>query len=173
MDQGPTAQTSQRPPEPTPALLGGTIIVTSTRFGDLQIEADKIITMVSPFLGFPESRRFSLLPHNENSPLMWLQSLDDPDLAFVVTSPAAIIPDYNPQLFDMVQDELELTDAQDLDLLVLLTIPHDHPEKMTANLLGPLAINVTKRLAKQVPLNPAEYDSRWPIANKNKEATEK
>ena len=163
MNQEVTAQTIQSPPDPNPALLTGITTVTSTRFGDLQVETEKIITMTTPFLGFPESRQFSLLPHKEDSPLMWLQSVEEPDLAFVVVSPTAIVPDYKPQLLDLIRDELEISDEKELDMLVLLTIPHDHPEKMTANLLGPLAINVTKRLAKQVPLNPLEYDSRWPV----------
>ena len=160
-----TAAAQDQSPVTAPPQPGGegTVTASSTRFGDIQVEKKSIITMVTPLLGFPDAHRFFLLPHRQDSPLMWFQALDDPDLAFVVVPPAAIVPEYQPPLWDLVQEDLQLSDRSDLELLLILTIPHGHPERMTANLLGPLAVNVNKRLAKQVPLNPLEYDSRWPV----------
>ena len=50
-----------------------------------------------------------------------------------------------------------------LEILLILTIPKENPEGMTANLLGPVAINSHMRLAKQVLQDPTRYDACWPV----------
>lgn len=139
------------------------LTVSSSRFGEIQADPDKIITMTSPFLGFPESKRFMLIPHGENTPFMWLQSLDDPQLAFVVIPAVILVPDYNPALPAQARQELKAGEEDELNILLLLTIPHNNPQKMTANLLGPLMINPEQRLAKQIILDPNKWDPRWPV----------
>ena len=94
---------------------------------------------------------------------MWLQSLDNPDLAFVVIQPAVLIPQYKPEMSAHLKKELQLANGNEPDLLLILTIPKNNPQAMTANLLGPVAINPEKRLAKQVLLDPVKYDACWPV----------
>lgn len=137
--------------------------IDTTRFGRITIDRDKIIRMVSPFLGFPDDQRFILLPHGENSPFWWLQSMDSPELAFVVIQPALIKPDYRPAIAAHYLDELQVNDAGDLELLLILTIPQGRPEEMTANLLGPVALNAAARLGRQILLDPNEFSPCWPV----------
>ena len=72
--------------------------VNTTRFGTLTLEEEKIIDMPSGMLGFPDKRRFVILNHREDSPFFWYQSVDDPDLAFVITSPFLFHPEYDVDL---------------------------------------------------------------------------
>lgn len=137
--------------------------VATTRFGTLTIRPENIITMASPFLGFPDSLHFILKPHGAESPFMWLQSLDDPHLAFVVTAAATLIPQYQPGIPALVRQELGAAENDPLDILLILTIPHGNPLKMTANLLGPVVVNTQRRLAKQVVQDPKVFDHRWPV----------
>lgn len=139
------------------------LTVSSSRFGEIQADPDKIITMTSPFLGFPDSKRFMLIPHGEDTPFMWLQSLDDPQLAFVVIPALILVPEYNPVIPAQARQELNTGPEDELNILLLLTIPHNNPQKMTANLLGPLMINPEQRLAKQIILDPNKWDPRWPV----------
>ena len=118
--------------------------------------------MVNPFLGFPESTRFIIRPHGDESPFMWLQSLDNPKLAFVVIPPTTLIPAYQPKVPQAILADLELEKTKP-ELLLILTIPTGQPEKMTANLLGPVVLNPTKRLACQALLDPAVYELDWPV----------
>lgn len=141
----------------------GEITVPTSRFGVLSVNPEKIITMTSPFLGFPDSTRFFIKPHGEESPFLWLQSLDDPKLAFVALQAALLIPQYQPEISGLSRQELQASPEQPLEILLILTIPRDNPEGMTANLLGPVAINSQKRLAKQVLQDPARYDACWPV----------
>jgi flagellar assembly factor FliW len=137
--------------------------VPTSRFGEIEVAADKVIAMASPFLGFPESTRFVLRPHGEKSPFMWLQSLDNPELAFVVIQPEVIKPDYQPTLPEAVGHELELKDGDQPEILLILTIPPGRPMEMTANLLGPVVINTNGRLARQAVLDHTRYETRWPV----------
>ncbi len=139
-----------------------TLIVATSRFGDIVVERDKIITMTSPFPGFPDSSRFILRPHGKESPFFWLQSVDEPDLAFVVIPSAALIPDYQPKIAETILTDLQLDGAAP-ELLLILTIPQGQPKKMTANLLGPVVLNPIKRLAYQAVLDPAVYELGWPV----------
>jgi len=142
------------------------IAVNTDRFGELEVEAEKIIILKNPLLGFPKLYRFMLLPHKGNSPFLWLQSLENPALAFVVVHPSTLGISYRPSLDERVRHELELAADENPDLLLILTIPRGRPEAMTANLLGPLAINVRKRLGLQAVLDPRQYDAAWPILAK-------
>lgn len=139
-----------------------TLIVATSRFGDIEVERDKIITMTRAFPGFPDSKSFILRPHGEDSPFFWLQSLDDPELAFVVIPSSALIPDYQPKLPETTLADLDLQGSTP-DILLILTIPHGEPKKMTANLLGPVILNPNKRLACQALLDPAVYELGWPV----------
>lgn len=139
-----------------------TLTVNTSRFGAIAVDRAKIITMTTPFPGFPDSSRFILRPHGPESPFFWLQSLDDPHLAFVVIPAATLLPDYRPKLGAATETELQLEGAAP-DLLLILTIPPGQPEKMTANLLGPVALNPRKRLACQALLDPSLYELGWPV----------
>ena len=141
--------------------------VQTSRFGLVRVDRGKVLTMTTPFLGFPESRRFFLRPHSEDSPFMWLQSLDNPQLAFVVVQPELFLQDYSPDLQKLVLEELEVSQDSDKEILVILTIPPGRPKEMTANLLGPVVINTAKRLAKQVLLDPGKYDACRKVVQDN------
>ena len=137
--------------------------INTTRFGTIEIEEEKIINMSRGILGFPEDKRYVLIPHREGSPFHWLQSVDTPGLAFVVASPGRFFQDYVFDISDEVEKDLEIESPEEVDCLVIITIPRENPKKPTANLLGPIVINVKKRLARQVVLDPNVYPVECPL----------
>jgi flagellar assembly factor FliW len=139
------------------------LTVSTSRFGELTVSPDKVIRMTSPFLGFPDSKNFMLKPHGDQSPFMWLQSLEDPALAFVVIQSTIIAPEYQPNIANYVKQELKASEDDPLEVLLILTVPKNDLKKITANLLGPLVINPNQRLAKQVLQDPTNHDACWPI----------
>ncbi|MBI5557531.1 MAG: flagellar assembly protein FliW [Deltaproteobacteria bacterium] len=134
------------------------IMVQTSRFGEISVDEKRIIRMLSPLLGFPESKRFILKSHSKKSPLMWLQSLDNPDLAFVVIPATLLNMDYQPEIPRQSLKELMITSDSDKDILLILTIPKENPLEMTANFLGPIVLNSQRKLAVQVVLDPHQYD---------------
>lgn len=136
------------------------MIVHTVRFGDVDVEENRIIHFVEPILGFEKSHRYVILDHAEDSPFKWLQSADEPELAFVVTNPKFFGIDYEFELSDELASQLTLEAADDALVLTIVNIPQEDPGKMTTNLLGPIVINQNLRKAMQVVLNDTGYSTK-------------
>ena len=137
----------------------------TTRFGEIEIDENKVIKFHSGLLGFPDVKRYVLLNHmnNPDIPFKWLQSADDPDLVFVVIDPLLFSSDYVRDIDEHDLSELKIASPDDLCIVVIVTIPHEMPELMTANLQGPLIVNLRTMEAKQVVLLDERYPLRYPV----------
>ncbi len=134
--------------------------IKTKRFGDIEIDPKTSIHFPSGILGFPRFRDYVLLDPNAKSPLKWLQSVDEPNLAFVVTDPLIFKPDYEIRVFPSDLEELKVEDPTTVVQLVVVNVPRD-PSKMTANLRGPLLINTANHLARQIVLDDPDYDIKF------------
>lgn len=132
------------------------MIVNTTRFGQLEIPEDRVITMVKPILGFEGMTTFCLVEQDDVKPFLCLQSTQDPAVAFLVVNPVLFYSDYrikvNPkEIADLSIDRFEMVETY-----VIATMS-TNPHKVTVNLQGPLLINTDNRLAKQVVLVNSKY----------------
>lgn len=109
--------------------------------------------------GFPESTRFALVQWGADPLFAVMVDLGQPEVRFLVVPPDAFFPGYAAQLDDTTVAVLDLTDPQDALILVILTVPADGAAP-TANLLGPIVINVRTRTGVQAVLSDSEYDAR-------------
>jgi len=146
--------------------------IETLRFGKISVQADRVISFPKGILGFTQYRDFVLFPHQENSPFFWLQSIEDGNLAFVAMNPKLVCNNFCFDLDDGSVDDLGTTDAADLEVLCIVTVPSEKPESMTINLLGPIIINTHKRLAVQVVLNSDSYSHRHPVLKPSDSNTE-
>lgn len=117
--------------------------------GERDVPEERIVTIRDGLFGFGGHERYALIEHGKESPFFWLQSVDDPNLAFVVMSPTLFRPDYVPVLAADDIADIGIDDVRDALILVLVVIPDD-PREMTANLQGPLVIHPRTRLGRQV-----------------------
>lgn len=143
--------------------------IKTTRFGTITIEEEKIITMPFGMLGFPDVKRFVILQHKENSPFFWYQSVDDPMLAFVIMSPFLFKPDYKVDLENVLKEISwnEEEKQNNLELYVVVNIPKGAPDKMTANLIGPILINNKIYQAVQIVISDSHYTHKFPLVREN------
>lgn len=123
--------------------------IETTRFGTLEVDDDVIIHMTKPVLGFEEYREYVLVETRDFEPFKWFQSVEKPDLAFVVVNPLMFFPDYMIEVNPKEIEELNIDDVADIVTYTIVTIPTDYV-RMTANLQGPVLINTRTRLAKQL-----------------------
>jgi flagellar assembly factor FliW len=138
--------------------------ITTSRFGDLDIEEDRILHMPSGMIGFPDVNRYVLLEHQEGSPFLWLQSVDRTELAFVLTDPLLFKPDYEVEIGAEDREALDLANgSREVQTLVVVNLSGAGPKEVTANLLGPVVINPSKGLARQVVLYRSTYSHRHPL----------
>jgi flagellar assembly factor FliW len=141
--------------------------ISTTRFGDINIDESRIIQMLGGMLGFEHLKRYVLLIQDEKIPFWWLQSIEDGSIAFVVINSLAVKPDYEPVVSDDEVKLLEIASPEDAVLFSVVTIRSD-PFKVTANLKAPIVINAKKMLAKQVVLIDPDYPVQYPITEENK-----
>ena len=136
--------------------------ITTTRFAALNVEEEKMILMQRGVLGFEGCKRFVLLLPSADEPLLWLQAVDDPALAFVVANPAVIEKDYNPAIMEYELASLDIQRGADIVLLAIVTV-HAQPWRVTANLRAPILINAANRRANQIVLDDPVYPIQYPV----------
>lgn len=121
----------------------------TTRFGNLEVNDTDIINFPEGLLGFEDMRKYVVLNMEEGSPLMWMQSLEEPALAFVVIRPFEFNPAYSLEISEKDEEFLKLKKPDDADILAIVVVPED-PSQMTANLQGPVVVNKSNKTARQI-----------------------
>lgn len=134
-----------------------TSTIQSTRFGVLEIADDDIVTIEDGILGFPSWSRYVVVAHKEGSPFRWLQSVDEPSLAFLVADPTHFVPSYAPEIADEAASALGLSESTPCLVYTIATIPNGKPQDMTINLAGPIVINGESRVARQLVIEHPDY----------------
>ncbi len=121
------------------------------------------ITFPDGLVGFAGPQRFVLVRWGgDDSPFSTLRSVDDEELAFLVVPPAAFFPDYELDLDDETAERVALTSSDDALVLAIVNVADD-PKDATANLLGPLVVNLRTLEGVQAVLTPERYSSRRPL----------
>lgn len=161
----------------TANLAGPVVVNTRTRVGrqmHLDIErfplkfpvfaskVEAILDFPAGLVGFPEMTRFRLFEHQGGYPFKFLQSVEDEDVAFTCMDVAAFKPDFEVPLSDEEASCLALENPADAMVLALVAIPKD-PTQMTANLAGPVVINLKTGQARQIVLNIEQYPLKYSI----------
>ena len=148
------------------------MIIENTRFGTIEINDEKIITMIRSMPGFPERDRYIILNREESNPFLWFQCVDDPQLAFVLLNPYLVKPDYSVNLKNAVSEmSWEPEEEKNLAVFVIVNVPPGAPDKMTANLMGPIIINTERLEAVQMIFQDSPYSHQYPIYKNGKNDT--
>jgi len=121
----------------------------TSRFGTLEVEDNKIINFPDGLLGFPDIKRYILIDYKD-TPLKWLQAVDDPDVAFIVLEPSILNPDYTVSLDPQNRKEIQIEDDHDLAVLVIVRV---EGKRVIANLNGPILLNASLMKGMQIILD--------------------
>lgn len=141
--------------------------IDTVRFGVIEIEEKRIFKFALPIIGFNELRDFVILDINKDSFFKWLQSVEDPALAFPIVSVFSMNIDYSIDLPDTVVETLKIKDVESLLVMNIASIPQENPQGTTINLLAPIIFNLNENLAGQVILSGSGYDISFPLFKKN------
>lgn len=121
-------------------------------FGTIDIPEEKIIVMEEGMIGFPDMTHFTLIFDEEKEnrgKIMWLQSMDEPEMAFPVLDPTVIKEDYNPTINDELLKPLGELTEENTFVLTTVTVPKNI-EEMSINLKAPLIINTDTNKGAQI-----------------------
>ena len=134
--------------------------IQTTRFGTLSVDDSRVITVPKGLLGFPQHTRFALIQTSEEDYFFWLQSIDEPGLAFVVTDPGIFFKDYDVPLREETLVDLAIEDTAAVQFFVICNKVDNW---LTGNLLGPIVVNAANRHAEQVVLTEKKWTTRQPL----------
>lgn len=121
------------------------------KFGlkDVPVNPDSVFTFPQGLVGFEDAKRFTLF-HEEGKPsVFWLQSLDDPQLAFSVVPPESIDVQYEMELADEDVALIDLKDPAEALVVVILYRQEADDGRIAANTRSPLVLNTRARLGMQ------------------------
>lgn len=145
--------------------------VETSRFGIIEVEDSSIITMPKGPLGFENYHEFCLIQHRPDTSFKWLQSAEEPSLAFVVIDPSEFFADYEIEISDTDVAKLELTEPDDAMVLSIVTVANDGRD-VTANLAAPVVVNSRTLVGIQVVLADDRFTVKHPIVNKAQQVVE-
>ncbi len=138
------------------------MIISTSRFGQVELKTEDVLTFNEGLLGFGDLRKFVLLDDPNDEIFAWLQSCEAPAIAFPVLEPELFAAQYKVNLTKGDMEALKLTSQDKARYFSIVTIPDD-PTQMTANLKAPVVVNVEARIARQCVLQDNNLAIREPI----------
>jgi flagellar assembly factor FliW len=131
----------------TPQILP----VTDRIFKELQKQ--DAVSFDDGIPGFPNEKKFVLLQNPEERPFIWMQSVTNPKLCFIVTSPFTLFPEYLPDVPDDELAGIGSPNSTELMLLTIVKFVNSKSPEVHTNLKAPVIINLKKLQGRQVILN--------------------
>lgn len=121
---------------------------------------DRVFDFNGSLLGFDSYDGFRFTVAEENPSFGYLESVEDPNTGFIVTSPFRFFPAYEFQIEDKDKAELDIKAPEEVLVLSIINVKNPFLES-TANLLAPLIINVTNNKGRQIILTgPGAYGTK-------------
>jgi len=136
------------------------MLIDTSRFGQLEVDAERLIVFDEGILGFPAQHEYALIQTGAGSGFYWLQSVCTRDLAFVVCDPRLFVAEYQVPVKLEELEGIELRDSQNTQVFIIVNKVAD---LLTGNLQGPLVVNVLNRKARQLVLSDKRYSTRHPL----------
>lgn len=133
--------------------------INTTRFGELEVDKKDYISFKEGPLGFDSLKKFFVVDPGDQTLILWLQSCEDPGIAFPIIEPRVFIPDFSIRLLPAEMASLELESLLDASVFTILTIPQNVSE-MSANLKAPIIINNKNKTARQIVLQDNKLEVR-------------
>lgn len=133
--------------------------INTRKFGEIEIDEAKILSMPEGLPGFAGFEKFILLEDPKTAPFCWFQSIEEPILSLIVMNPFLFKPDYRLDL-DAFIESRDWKDIKPDELLVYVVVNVSEVntvKKITANLMGPLIINPKKHEVVQVVISDTTY----------------
>lgn len=123
--------------------------------GKMDISEENLLTIPEGLFGFEEYTKFALVD-SDYEPFIWLQSTENPNLAFLIVDPFLISSIYETDIDDDTLVKIGITKPEDIIIMTIVTVPNNGAP-ITANFQGPIVINKKNHQCMQVILN----DNRW------------
>lgn len=134
--------------------------IRGTRFGEIEYSPASVIEFSAGLCGFPGFKRFVFVHLEPTSIFAWLQSVDEPCFALLMTQPQNYVEGYEVPISADVYNAIVSSDESEVLTFVTATIPPGRPKEMTLNLRGPIIINSVSKKAIQFIIDDESYTTK-------------
>ncbi|MCQ2610647.1 MAG: flagellar assembly protein FliW [Treponema sp.] len=137
----------------------------------VSVEEKDIYSFPEGLFGFENYKDYAVI-ESEYQPFMWMQSLQEEKLAFLIVDPFLVCNEYELDIDDKQLAKINVNDPADVVVMSIVTIPAGG-SPVTANLQGPLVFNKSSHKALQAIINNNKWTTKFDIVNslKAKEGT--
>jgi flagellar assembly factor FliW len=137
------------------------LTIETTRFGSLKYLEKELVVFYKGLFGFDNLHQFILIERENSRPFVWLQSVENPSVAFPIVDPILFKADYKIEVQTGELEDIDIREPSQARTFVIATIPSGKPEDISLNLLGPIVINVDSRQAVQLALSNSSYSTKY------------
>ncbi len=139
--------------------------IQTRKFGEIEIDEKKILTMPDGLPGFDGFEKFVLLEDPKTAPFCWFQSVEEPNLSIIVMNPFIFKSDYTLETKEFMENRgwTDITPEQLLIYVVINVSQRDTGTKVTANLMGPLLIHPERNEVVQVVISDTTYSHQYDV----------
>ncbi len=132
-----------------------------SRVGEIEYQPENLLHVPEGLIGFESLHDFIVMPNQKEGPLFWIQSIEDPQAAFILTDPSDFFPAYGIAPDQQERQKLGLDKDDPCFALAVVSV---NPERqITLNLAAPILFAPSSNRAMQVILEGTKYQSRTPL----------
>ena len=135
--------------------------VDTKAYGLIDVEEKQKVKIPLGLFGFEDFTEYVLLDA-QHEPFLWLQSVDEKEIAFIIINPFLFRKDYEVNVTNEELAEIGIKSAESALIFVIVTLPQDGGS-MTANLQGPIIINKETMTAMQAILSDPKWKTKHDI----------
>jgi len=132
-----------------------------SRFGEIEYDPDNCLLFPEGLIGFENLKKFIVMPNEKDGPLFWIQSIEDPQVAFVLTDPTGFYFDYKVIPDGRERQKLGIGEDDECLVVSVVTVPPDR--KITLNLAAPILFAPESNRALQVILEGTQFSPQTPL----------
>lgn len=136
------------------------MIVKTKNFGEIETDDNNIFTFDCGIPGFEKLKKFTIIKNDTDSPFSWLQSLEEPEISFIIMDVYNIFPNYDPLVYDDDLKSLGKIENNNLIIYNIVVIP-PIISQMSVNLKAPIVINAETKKGKQIITKNEDYPIKY------------
>jgi len=123
---------------------------------------DAVIHFDEGLIGFSEFKDFVLMENDSLLPFRLLQSLEAPEVGFLVLEAGSLVSNYYEEVPEREWDSLGVK-GKTKPLAFVIVVVGSSPETSTGNFQAPLLVNYDAIVGKQIILTDSGFSVRQPL----------
>ncbi len=140
------------------------MIFYSSRLGEIECNEDLVIDFPEGIPGFDNYKKYVIIKKGNNNIFFILHSIEDSNLAFIITNPYNFKLDYSFKIPNEDCSLLKIDNGDIKDSLGVFVITKiDNEKNVFINLKAPVCINFEHKIGKQIILYNKDYSHSFKI----------